>query len=188
MRENWSRRRAVAGLAVALTIAAQAGATTVVGKSFRSLATEAEEIFAATVTDVESYQKDGGRIWTAVRFGDLTWIAGGERPQVELHFAGGRIGERAEVVGGMPRFSEGQRVLLFVRDAGTASPIVGFHQGCFALETADGEDVVVTANRRPVLSLEGGRLRTGEPGVIEGAMSFEDFRRAVNRIRRDARQ
>lgn len=173
-------------LALALAFASAVQATTVIAKSFRAIAVEADRVFAGVVTDVSSYRRgEDGPIWTAVRFGELRWIAGGSGGETELQFAGGRVGELAELVGGMPQFQVGQRVLLFVHDAQTASPVVGFHQGCFALR--DGEDVVITPDHRPVLALEGDELLTGEPGQ-PGGMTLDEFAAIVVDLRRGGTQ
>ena len=177
-------RIAVAAVSLA---AASASATTVIAKSFRSLSTEAEAVFAATVQTVESYRRDNGRIWTAVRFTDIDWLAGTERSEIELHFAGGRVGDRAEVVGGMPQFVAGQRVLLFIRDQGTASPVVGFHQGCFDLRESEAGERVRTIDNRPVLGVDGDDLLTGEVGEA-GGLTVGAFGEIVSELRaREAR-
>lgn len=171
---------ALAGAAAVLP----ARATTVVAKSFRTIAVEADRVFAAVVSDVHSYRRgEDGPIWTAVRFGDVRWIAGGSGAETELEFAGGSIGDRAEVVGGMPQFKVGQRVLLFVHDAPSASPVVGFHQGCFALR--DGEDVVITSDYRPVLAFARDELVIGEPGQT-GGMSLAEFTALVGELRAES--
>jgi len=176
------RRAAVASLLVSLTVGA-AFATSVVAKSFRAISTEADEIFAATVTDVRSYRRDGGAIWTAVTFGELTWFAGEPQPEVELEFAGGTVDDVSQIIGGMPRFRVGERVLLFVRDRGTISPIVGFHQGCFALAPGEDGEVVVMPDRRPVLSVEADGLAFGVAGETDGAIRLQDLMDEVAAMR-----
>lgn len=196
------RRRAASLAAIGaaavfgLVSAVPCGATTVIAKSFAALAAEADGVFAGTVVDVRSYRRDDGHIRTAVRFGELRWLvappdAGSEK---ELHFAGGRVGEVAEVVGGMPQFEVGQRVVVFYRDTESASPIVGFHQGCFGLrETDAGAEVVYTADHRPVRAVENGELVAGDVGATlsgagdDAAMSLDDFAAAVTRQRGEQR-
>lgn len=168
---------------IALAVVA-ATATTVIAKSFRSLAVEADAIFAGTVEEVRSYRRDDGRIWTAVRFAELRSLVGGEGPQRELQFAGGRIGDRAEIVGGMPQFAVGQRVVLFVHDDGTASPIVGFHQGCFGLRPSQFGETVVTPDDRPVLGIDGDELLTGEVGEV-GGVTLDGFFDLVTDLREE---
>ncbi len=168
---------------LSVLVAVPAAATSVIAKSFVAMCSEADEIFAATVSDVRSYRRDDGRIWTAVRFEDLRWVAGGDSVDKELHFAGGKLGDRAEVVGGMPRFEIGQRVVLFVRATAAMSPIVGFHQGCFGIRQANGEDVIVTVGGNPVLAADTAGVRTGRPGDIREAMSLDDFVEVVKSIR-----
>ncbi len=159
-------------------------ATSVVAKSFRSISAEAEQIFSGTVLETRSYRSDNGHIWTAVKFGDLTWFAGSGRAETELSFAGGTIGDRSEIVAGMPRFSQGQRVLLFVRDRDTVSPIVGFHQGCFRLVPSGAREVVTTVGKQPVLSVENGELVTGVAGETEDAISVDELMSVVAELRK----
>ena len=154
-------------------------ATSVIAKSFASICSEADEIFIGTVAQVRPYRRENGRIWTAVLFEDTRWLAGDPAVEKELQFAGGRIGDRAEVVGGMPRFKIGQRVVLFVRDGAAMSPIVGFHQGCFGVREFEGVDIVLTLDQRPVLRAGPSGISTGEAGVLAGAISLEDFAAAV---------
>ena len=178
------RHLALCVAAGALALVSGAAATTIIAKSFRSMAVEADGVFSGVVTDVRAYRRgEDGPIWTAVRFGDVRWLAGAGGAEKELHFAGGRIGELAEVVGGMPQFTVGQRVLLFVHDAPTASPVVGFHQGCFALRATDDGDVVVTPDHRPVLAVDGDELVTGEP-FQDGGVSVDAFADIVSEMRR----
>jgi len=164
-------------------VASAAPATTVIAKTFRSVATEADAVFAGTVREVRSYRRDDDRIWTAVRFGELRWLAGGSGEETELEFAGGQVGDRAEMIGGMPRFTVGQRVVLFVRDAPSISPVVGFHQGCYALRETGAGDIVVTPDARPVRAVDGDELVLGESGGEDG-MSLDAFAEVVAEMRR----
>ncbi len=181
MNQSW-RRWVFPFLALAAICSGSVFATTVIAKSFRSLAVEADAVFAGTVSEVRSYRRDNGRIWTVVRFSDLHWMAGGGGSEKELEFAGGRVGDRAEMVGGMPQFVEGQRALLFVRDGGSASPIVGFHQGCFALRPSEIGETVVTLDGRPVLGIDGDELLSGEPGE-SGGLTIDAFSEIVVELR-----
>ncbi len=181
MNSRWGRW-AVLSLALVALAVASSSATTVIAKSFRSLSVEAEVVFAGTVGEVRPYRRNNGRIWTAVRFVDVRWLAGDGGGEKELHFAGGRIDDRAELVGGMPSFVEGQRAVLFVRDAGTASPIVGFHQGCFGLRASEVGETVVTLDGRPVLGIDGDDLVTGEAGE-RGGLTLEAFSEVVGELR-----
>ncbi len=189
IRRRWPVRTALAVVTCCLLSAAAAVATTVIAKSFQDLAVEADGIFAGVVTGVRSDRRDDGHIRTAVRFEVHRWLAvpasTGEADEVELTFAGGRVGELAELVGGMPQFAIGQRVVIFYRDTESASPIVGFHQGCFGLRQSDDaisdDDEVLTADHLPVVGVAGGRLNTG--AAEQTAITLGELAAEVARLR-----
>lgn len=163
-------------------------ATTVVGKSFCDLCREADFVFVGSVVEVKSEWADDehSRIRSAVTFADLRWVYGAQRPQVTLRFAGGEVDGITEVIGGMPRFSVGQRVLLFARDEESISPIVGFHQGCVGVaRDSTGREVVISAGGRPVVGVGEVGFELGDAGAdVSTAMSLDDVLAAVADCRR----
>lgn len=151
-------------LAIAL-LAAHAPATVVVAKDFAALCADADSIFVGTVGAIESRWVDDERhaIETLVTFDDLTWLRGEPRSSITLRFGGGTIDGLHMDIAGVPRFTVGERRVIFAYDGAFVSPIVGFDQG--ALRVVDGTDgpLVVPSGTSPRLSGPAGALRLGAP-------------------------
>jgi hypothetical protein len=183
-------RLALCGCAALLLAVTSAGATSVVAKSFTDLCREADLIFVGGVVEVKSQWADPqrSRIETAVTFSDLRWVRGGDGSEVTLHFAGGEVDGITEVIGGMPHFHVGQRVLLFARNDHSISPIVGFHQGCLGVvPDAAGGEVVVAADGRPVVAVNDSGFELAEAGApLSRAVSLQTVLAAVENCLRSA--
>jgi hypothetical protein len=165
-------------LLVLATAPAALRATTVVAKSFAQLCEEADSIFVGTVDEVRSEWADRATmsIETVVRFSAVVPVRGTAADGLELRFAGGEVEGLREEIAGVPRFTVGQRVLLFARHGAHVSPLVGFHQGYFEVESTDAGPVVLTGAREPVLGIEDGRLRLGAPEAdLDTALPLEEF-------------
>jgi hypothetical protein len=168
----------LAFLLVLATAPAALLATTVVAKSFTQLCEEADLIFVATVDEIRSEWADRAAmsIETVVRFSAVVPVRGTAADGLELRFAGGEVEGLREEIAGVPRFSVGQRVVLFARRGAHVSPLVGFHQGYFEVESTDAGPVVLTGARQPVLGIEDGRLRLGAPEAdLDAALPLQEF-------------
>src|SRR5690606_35499480 len=139
-RPTAAARAPLAWALTALLLLPVALATTYLERTPEEMALAAAQVFVGTVATV-TVTDEGGTPWTEVTFTDLEWVAneladdeddGDAAPSsVTLRFLGGALpsGERL-TVSGLPRYVEGQRVLLFAYDApGAASPVVGVRQG-----------------------------------------------------------
>jgi hypothetical protein len=170
--------------ALALAAAASVHATMIVSKSFTDLCAEADQIFSATVADVRSRPVDAehGHLETLVKFSHVEPILGTATPSVTLRFAGGVLdGVREEFVG-VPRFTVGERVVLFARDGHQLSPIVGLSQGCFRVIDSDAGATVVASDGRPIAALEDlGRSADGGQATSTGPMQLDRFLDAVRK-------
>ena len=153
-------RRLRASVWTFMLVAALSGtahATTVVSKSFADLCAEAEMVFSATVTAVRSQRVDPGRgdLETLVTFADIDALLGVIDSPLTLHFAGGVVDGVREEFLGVPRFTVGERVVLFARKSHQLSPVVGLSQGCFrVVESATGA-TVASADGRPLTAIDG---------------------------------
>jgi hypothetical protein len=153
-------------------------ATTIVAKSFAEICREADRIFVGTVAQVGSRWKDRDRmeIETLVRFTSVETIRGTDPGDVTLRFGGGEVDGIREEIAGMPKFEVGQRLVIFARDGGSLSPIVGFRQGYFQVAEGRVGPVVADADGRPVTGVEDGALVLGKPeDGAGGALSLESF-------------
>jgi hypothetical protein len=125
-------------------------ATSVLAPDFDTLVRRAELIFSGRVTSqrAEWRKIDGQRsIVTLVTFEVLNVHKGSAARAVELQFLGGKIGDAELEVDLMPRFSTGERAVLFVEKNGAqASPLVGFCHGKFGVRS---DESVVTYNGAP---------------------------------------
>lgn len=174
------RRIAACGVALcSLTLfAAAARATSVVTKSFQQLCAEADVIFVATVTDVRSQWSDPNHraIETVVSFGDVALTYGPPADATTLRLSGGELDDIREEVAGVPQFTVGERVLLFVRRQHAVSPIVGLNQGCFRIVESGRGPVLLTADGHPVLGLRNGALEVGPSTAgTENAVALPTF-------------
>ena len=175
--------RAAALIAVVL-LPATAGATTVVAKDLGQLCAEADVIFVGTVTDVHSQWVDPDRraIETVVTFADLVTVVGSPGDPLRLRFSGGVVDDIREEVAGVPRFTVGERVLLFARLERSLSPIVGLNQGLFLVADSPRGPVLLDANGRPVVGVRNGVVEVGPAGAeTESAVPLPTFLESVRR-------
>jgi hypothetical protein len=166
-----------------------AGATSVAAKGLRDLTAEADAIFVATVSQVQSRWVDDRRsgIETLVTFTDVMPLLGAAEDELTLRFSGGSVdGVREEFVG-VPRFAPGERVVLFTRQGHRVSPVVGFSQGCFRVLEGPSGPVVVTAEGRPVHEVGGEHVDAGGAAgetadAAAEAMPLAEFIESVERM------
>lgn len=181
---SWARAlRAVSCTVWIMSVlAAPAHATTVVSKSFAALCAEADMIFTATVGESRSQWVDAehGDIETLVTFTAIEPIVGVSAPSVTLRFAGGTVDGIREEFLGVPRFTAGERVVLFARNGYQLSPLVGMSQGCFRVVESPAGPTVVGADGRPVAALDSsGVSADGGQGASGAPLSLSRFLDAV---------
>jgi hypothetical protein len=166
----------IAVLAVQGTLGGPARASVVVALGFDELATQAHRVVLGTVSAVDSRwtQRDGERsIATTIDIAVETELSGvSAGPVARIVQPGGRIGDTALVVTGMPEFVEGERVLVFLRGTGadeqgrTVYAVVGMAQGKFAVlpRLGGGFDAVQQLGTGLALAAadEDGAIRTTE--------------------------
>lgn len=124
-----------------------AHATTVVKMALETVVAEADRIAVCQVIDITPSRdlKNGAPI-TRVTFEPVEWWKGDSgEPTVALEFLGEPVGDDTVlVVAGMPQFERGNRYVLFWRDGETwANPIVGWHQGSYAVVQGETGDLYV---------------------------------------------
>lgn len=146
-----------------------AHATTVARMDVDTLADRAELIFVGTALRAETAQRPISRFpYTFVTF-SVDQVFKGSTPgrELTLRFEGGKTATGFVSIDGMPRFSKGERYLLFVRGNGLhASPVYGWWQGQirFQEEPSTGREILVDHEGTPLRGIEKGRwLRESGP-------------------------
>lgn len=108
----------------------------VVDKSLEQLLKQSDDVIYGVVTDISARYTEGKpsqQIYTFITFSEVQSIKNSEaniQSEFVLRIAGGRIGSRAQVIPGAPKFQLGERYILFVRGNNRlAFPLVGVNQG-----------------------------------------------------------
>jgi hypothetical protein len=137
----------IAGVSLGVTAMAAAAGAQVVPMTMPELVREADRIVRGQVVDQRSQRvrtADGELIVTLVTVRVQRTLKGEPRLQLFLEFPGGTVGTESLELPGMAVFEPGDRAVLFLHDRGSQlSPIVGYAQGHFAIETSNTHDVVV---------------------------------------------
>lgn len=126
--------------------------------TFAQLVKSAQHIFVGHVVAVESFRADlrgEARIRTRVTFSIDQKLRGSGVVTV-LEFLGGTVGDLTLEVADMPRFSVGERYVVFALDGDRwVNPVVGFTQGLLRVsqDARDGTARVLTAARAPLASV-----------------------------------
>ena len=89
---------------------------------------------------------DAGEIWTFTSFEiEETW-SGSAPSQISVRLLGGRVGNFTSTVSGVPRFSPGEEVVLFLENTPRGDfSIVSWEQGTFRIrrDARTGDEVAV---------------------------------------------
>jgi hypothetical protein len=132
-------------------------ATSVVPPNFTELVEEADAIYRGQVTAIEARRvgrPDGSTlIKTFVTVGVQRALKGPDEASVTLEFLGGTIGDETLEVGGVPKFTVGQRGIVFVQKNGQQfCPLVRLGHGNYRIEkdNASGREYVARDNRAPL--------------------------------------
>lgn len=184
------RRTLLEALAVAasfLVAAPSATATIVLAMELPALTAQAERIVVADVLSVRAaWNADRTRITTTVELGVIeAWkgdAAAGRR--IAVVQPGGAADDIETIVHGMPRWTAGERAVVFLRGAAAASHVVGMAQGKRALsfDAARGEFVALPADRSTAVVARGaGRYAPAPP---EASVPLTNLRAAVKALLR----
>jgi hypothetical protein len=173
-------RLLTAGLALASICTVLA--TTVIPPSFDELVNEAEMIFQGTVTGVHSQWIGEGaqrRIVSYVTFKVEDTLKGNPGTETTLRMFGGTVNGQTMQASDTPKFSVGDRDVLFVEHNGTQFiPLVGIMYGRYRIKKDEsGRDVVLSNKGEPLTSVE----QVGKESVAPAgpAMTTQQFKQAV---------
>ena len=180
-------RLSTLAFALALSVALSAGATTYVPVTFDELVTRADVIFVGVVTDVRSFPvtsaRDGTIIKTRVIFRVLDPVWGTTSVQEVFEFLGGEWNDVRMEVAEMPRFTVGDRRVVFARRERSINPIVGFTQGLFEIRRdSEGVDRLFTLAGLPLAQAEniGSPTANNSVGLVT-PIRLSDFRNRISR-------
>lgn len=152
---------ALAGLALLVTPQLPLSATTIVPTGLDGLVDRAELIFAGTVVHSEVVVSGDRKFpFTFITFQVEDLLKGATDRQLTLRLPGGTWQGETVHVEGSPEFILGETYLLFVDGNGTAKfPVVGWTQGQlrFARDPLSGQRILVDAQDRQVLGIQGGQ-------------------------------
>jgi hypothetical protein len=155
----------------------------VMKRDFPQLVARAEQIVVGTVTAVGTQLDDSGVPWTLVTLSDLTVLKGAAGPNLVLRFYGGAAGDVVLHVPDMPRFSIGERAVLFVAGNGkTVCPLVGVSQGRFRVrwDPDRSVDVIEDDQGNAVVGVANGELtRAPQAQAALRALSLDEFRQLI---------
>lgn len=174
-------RRFFAVISFLVLAFSRAFATSVIAPSFDELVSRADLIFTGQVISQKSEWRniDGQRsIVTLVQFGVEQVHKGRAGLTVKLQFLGGAIGAVTLDVSDMPKFTQGERVVLFVeKNSVNASPLIGFFHGKFLVyKDASGRDAVLKHNGQALVDVaELGRSKRAGSDPIQSGLSHDEF-------------
>ena len=177
---NRARSAVIVALAAfALLGASLAGATTVQKFSISDLAKKSETIALARVDDVSSRWDDNHKeIYTFISLKVLDGVKGSRKNDVlTIRQIGGSAEGKISVVPGMPTFTKGEEVVVFLspKDRAGYPWVMGLQQGKFTVSTDDNgfkqvrNDVVGLKTMAP-----NGSVDEAKPAAVQPLASFLD--------------
>ncbi|MBI1353761.1 MAG: hypothetical protein GC160_05390 [Acidobacteria bacterium] len=163
-------------LLVATTIPVQA--SSVLAVDFQQLSRFARHVISGEVTSVEAAKDSTGYIFSTVtirvRRAVPTQLQGTD---YTFRMLGGETSDGRLAIQGMPHFTVGDRVALFLnaKPEQVFGPTVGLWQGVFFVETdpTTGQDVMLSADRRPVTAVRENRLVTAPQILPKGGLGLK---------------
>lgn len=144
-------------LAATFALAPGVRATSVIPPNFPELVAEADAIYRGRVTDIQARRVEAANgqsvIKTFVTIAVDKVMKGPEQPAVTLEFLGGTIGDETLEVSGVPRYTVGERGIVFVQRNGQQfCPVVRLGHGTYRVKRDErsGRDFVERHNRAPL--------------------------------------
>ncbi len=174
----------------ALVAVNTARATTVIPPTFDQLVSQAEVIFEGTVTDVTSQWVGEGaqrHIVSFVTFKVNDPIKGKAGGTYTIRMLGGKVGDETMEVTDTPKFTRGDRDILFVENNGKQFvPLVGIGYGRFRVQQQGGREVVADDHGGAVkdlakLGTEDGaaHAQAHARAAVSESLSASDFKAAI---------
>lgn len=125
-----------AGVVLGITLAAPAGATSMVALTTAQLVDASDAVIRGTVTEVWTERDSGGTVWTHAQVEVHEVLKGdADLAAVIVDQPGGVWGGSATIVDGVARFSVGEDAVFFLETLGSGHTVpVGMLQGKFTVQ------------------------------------------------------
>lgn len=167
-----------AGIALAVAVAAPAGASTFVRMTPDELAAGAAAVVVGRVLDVNSFWTPSGRIIVSEAMVAVEEVLLGEAPTVAVvRTFGGTVDGFTVEAHGFPTFTAGERLLLYLENDRVAGShrVLGYQQGQFRVVGERGLEMAV-----PTVDA-GARLLSadGTPAPVPVPRKLADLRREI---------
>lgn len=146
-------------------------ATTVFYQGMDDLVSGSDDVVTGVIKRIKSKLEGDGLIYTTMEL-KPAYVIGEygleeQSKPIKVRFLGGEVEGMAAEVHGMPKFSEGDEVVLFLTANGVSPiPFRGFYQGVFSV---DGEKNILNSHREAVVGIKGNRL------ILHSEKSQEEF-------------
>ncbi|HET8947641.1 MAG TPA: hypothetical protein VFQ07_11725 [Candidatus Polarisedimenticolia bacterium] len=179
--------RSLAAAAVVLLLAAAllpVAASVVPYLSLEDLERQGQVVVLGEVRAVTSMLSEDGRIIvTRATVRIERALKGGPRAEVVVEVPGGTLNGTTLVASGAPRFTEGERVVLFLEAAGGRFGVAGWNQGRFTVrrDPHTGRDLVTQPGGGSLYVDAQGRPAPRDPRLA-GPRVLEDFLRDIEAI------
>ncbi len=162
-------------------LAAGSSATTLVRMSLADLARAAQTIVRARCLGSES-RWESGEIWTFTRFEPLETLKGAAPGPFVVRLIGGRIGNLASEVDGVPRFRPGEEAILFLEPTRTGDlSVTAWSEGSFRVQRDPRSGrAFVTEDSAATGVFDPATRRFAPAGIA--CMPLERFERRLRRI------
>lgn len=173
-------------LAAACALAPLARATSVVPPNFPELVAEADAIYRGRVTDIQARRVAAANGQSVIKtFVTITvdrTLKGPEQANVTLEFLGGTIGDEILEVSGMPKYTVGERGIVFVQGNGRQfCPVVRLGHGSYRVrrDERSGREFVERQNRAPLNDVSEVELPLARNPVLAARAAEPDLSRAL---------
>ncbi len=159
------------------TASGAASATTFVRLSLEELVGAADAVARVTYLGSES-RRENGEIWTWSRFKVTEQWKGAVPYELTVRLLGGRVGHLTSTVEGVPRFTPGEELILFLERKSTGEfSVTGWAQGCFRVHRARGTRLERVTQDSAAQVFVAGPQEFRSEGIRR--MPIEEFQRRV---------
>jgi len=178
--------RSMPAVATVLLLAAllPAAASVVPYMGLEDLEAQGQVVVLGEVRSVASMMSEDGRIIvTRATVRVERSLKGGPRAEITIEVPGGTLNGTTLVASGAPRFTEGERVVLFLEEVHGRYGVAGWNQGRFSVrrDPRTGRDLVTQPGGGSLYVDAHGRPAARDPRLA-GPRVLEDFLRDIEGI------